>query len=128
VVRNGMPKIGTDFAVPDEALPEMMAAYEAVELPHINFGHIGDNHLHLNLLPRDPVELASARALYKELAHKAISLGGTVSAEHGIGKLKRALLADMLGPQALAAQLALKRAADPRMVLCPGNMWASEAR
>ena len=127
VVRNRMPKVGTDFAVPDAANAEMMAAYEAVTLPHILFGHIGDNHLHLNLLPRDADELAQARALYRELALRAVSLGGTVSAEHGIGKLKRGLLAEMVGPEVLASFAALKAAADPAWILGRGTLLAPPA-
>ncbi len=122
VVRNGMPKVGTDFAVPDAALAEMMAAYAAVDLPHVCFGHIGDNHLHLNLLPRSDAELVQARALYRTLAMKAVGLGGTVSAEHGIGKLKRALLAEMVGPQVMAAFAALKAAVDPAWILGRGTL------
>ncbi len=124
VVRNGMPKVGTDFAVPDEALPEMMRAYAEVTLPSVLFGHIGDNHLHLNLLPRDAGELAAAKALYRELALRAVSLGGTVSAEHGIGKIKRDLLAEMVGPETLEAFRALKRAVDPGWILGRGTLLA----
>lgn len=127
VVRNGMPKVGTDFAVPDAALPAMMAAYEAVTLPHILFGHIGDNHLHLNLLPRDAAELAEARALYRNLALTAVSHGGTVSAEHGIGKLKRGLLAEMVGPETLSSFRALKAAIDPNWVLGRGTLLTPPA-
>jgi D-lactate dehydrogenase (cytochrome) len=122
IVSNGMPKIGTDFAVPDGALREMMHAYSKVSLPHILFGHIGDNHLHLNLLPRTPTELSQARALYRELALEAVSLGGTVSAEHGIGKLKRALLAEMVGARVLEDFRALKRTLDPAWILGRGTM------
>ena len=124
VVANGMPKVGTDFAVPDAALPEMLAAYQAVAMPHVCFGHIGDNHLHLNLLPRTAAELAEARVLYGDLARKAVSLGGTVSAEHGIGKIKRALLAEMVGPATLARFRALKAAADPAWILGRGTLLA----
>lgn len=122
VVANGMPKVGTDFAVPANALPEMMDAYAAVPLPHVCFGHIGDSHLHLNLLPRTADELALAKRLYGDLARKAVSLGGTVSAEHGIGKIKRHLLADMVGPEVLASFRALKAAADPAGVLGAGTL------
>lgn len=122
VVANGMPKVGTDFAVPDAALGPMMDAYAAVPLPHVCFGHIGDNHLHLNLLPRTTAELAQARGLYTALAREAIRLGGTVSAEHGIGKLKRGLLAEMVGPQTLDAFRALKCAVDPAGVLGRGTL------
>ncbi len=124
VVKNGMPKVGTDFAVPDAALPGIMAAYAAVDMDKVCFGHIGDNHLHLNLLPTSAAELARAKAIYRDLAMQAVALGGTVSAEHGIGKLKRALLADMVGPDVLAGFRALKAHLDPAWVLGRGTMLA----
>ncbi len=127
VVRNRMPKVGTDFAVPDAALPTMMDAYAAVTLPNACFGHIGDNHLHLNFLPTSKQELEAARAAYVTLAREAVSLGGTVSAEHGIGKLKRGLLAEMVGPEVLASFQALKAAADPAWVLGRGTLVALPA-
>lgn len=127
VVANGMPKIGTDFAVPDAALGEMMQAYRAVQLPRLCFGHIGDNHLHLNLLPRSAEELHEARRVYRELAERAVALGGTVSAEHGIGKLKRALLAHQLGPAAIEQMRALKRAADPGWIMGRGTLFDAAA-
>ncbi|MEC8191095.1 MAG: FAD-binding oxidoreductase [Myxococcota bacterium] len=124
VVANGMPKVGTDFAVPDSALEAIMAVYQTVTLPSVCFGHIGDNHLHLNLLPRTPEELATARAEYVRLAHEAVRLGGTVSAEHGIGKIKRSLLADMVGPDVLESFQRLKHHLDPNWVLGRGTMLA----
>lgn len=127
VVHNGMPKVGTDLAVPDDALIEMMEAYEAAPLEHVLFGHIGDNHLHLNLLPRDQQELQQARAYYDELARLAICLGGTVSAEHGIGKLKRHQLAWMVGPQTLEAFRRLKSRLDPAEILGRGNILEPSA-
>ena len=125
VVRNGMPKVGTDFAVPDAALARIMAVYAAETLPTVCFGHIGDNHLHLNFLPRTPEELQQARARYAALARIAVSLGGTVSAEHGIGKLKRELLAEMVGPQVLAGFHALKARVDPAWILGRGTILAA---
>ncbi len=122
VVANGMPKVGTDLAVPDAALARMMDAYERAPMEHALFGHIGDNHLHLNLLPRDEAELRRARAFYDELADLAVSLGGTVSAEHGIGKLKRRQLARMVGPEVVAQFAALKRRVDPAWILGRGNI------
>jgi FAD/FMN-containing dehydrogenase len=125
VVANGMPKIGTDFAVPDGALADMMKAYAEVEMPSVCFGHIGDNHLHLNLLPRDSSELKTATETYRRLAHLAVSMGGTVSAEHGIGKIKRGLLAEMVGPEVLDSFGRLKRHVDPSWVLGRGTMLSS---
>jgi len=122
VVANGMRKVGTDLAVPDDALDEMMDAYERVPLDHVLFGHIGDNHLHLNLLPTTPAELELAKRTYDDLARLAVRLGGTVSAEHGIGKLKRTHLSWMVGDEVLASFAALKRRVDPAWILGRGNI------
>lgn len=122
VVRNGMPKVGTDLAVPDDHLGEIMDLYEACPLPHATFGHIGDNHLHCNVLPRTPSELATARAWYDDVARAAVAMGGTISAEHGVGKLKRALLAHMVGPETLEGFRALKRHLDPAWILGRGTL------
>ena len=122
VVRNKMPKVGTDFAVPDSALKDIMAHYRAETLPTVCFGHIGDNHLHLNFLPRNADELAHARERYKALARTAVSMGGTVSAEHGIGKIKRQLLAEMVGSEVLASFRVLKQAVDPAWILGRGTL------
>ena len=120
--RTGVPKVGTDFAVPADALPEMMDLYDQHDIPTVCFGHIGDAHLHLNFLPRDAAELAEARRRYTWLAERAIALGGTVSAEHGIGRHKRALLAKMVPPALIDAWRALRAAADPAGVLGRGVM------
>lgn len=122
VVRNGMPKVGTDLSVPDDALDAMMEAYEGAPMRHVLFGHIGDNHLHLNLLPRTPDELQRARDFYDDLARRAVSLGGSISAEHGVGKLKRRHLAWMVGDDALSGFRALKRHLDPAWILGRGNV------
>ncbi len=127
VVRNGMPKLGTDLAVPDDALDAMMDAYEAAPMDHVLFGHIGDNHLHLNLLPTSAEELAAAKAFYDDLARRAIALGGTVSAEHGIGKVKVRQLAWMVGEETLAAFRALKSQLDPNWILGRGTLMAPPA-
>ena len=122
-VANGMRKVGTDLAVPHAALDRMMTAYEAAPVDAVLFGHIGDDHLHLNLLPRTPAELEQALAYYDELARLAVSLGGTVSAEHGIGKLKRRHLAWMVGDEVLASFRALKDHVDPAGILARGNVF-----
>ena len=86
-------KVGTDLAVPDERLGELVRAYRAglarEGIPAVVFGHIGDNNLHVNMLPEDEGMLARAKALHLEWASLAVRLGGTIAAEHGVGKLKR---------------------------------------
>lgn len=123
VVKNGMSKVGTDLAVPDAALTAMMDLYEGAPFERVLFGHIGDNHLHLNLLPHSADELAAAKAWYADAARRAVDLGGTVSAEHGIGKLKKAQLAGMVSPETLDAFRRLKRHLDPAWILGRGTLF-----
>lgn len=118
--RTGFPKVGTDFAVPPEHLAAMLDAYDQPDLATACFGHIGDSHLHLNFLPRSAEELVEARRRYVVLAERAVALGGTVSAEHGIGRHKRHLLAHMVGPTVLEGWRALRTAADPGGILGRG--------
>ena len=106
-----------------EAYDAMMDAYEQAPMAYALFGHLGDNHLHLNLLPKTADELATARAFYVDLARKAVALGGSVSGEHGIGKTKKNQLAIMLAPETLEAFRALKRHLDPANVLGRGTMF-----
>ena len=126
VVANGMPKVGTDCSVPQEKLRDMIDAYFNVPLPHVLFGHIGNAHLHLNMLPKTKEELAQAKEIYRDLCRKAVSLGGSVSAEHGIGKLKREHFSDMVGPEILEAFRRLKRHLDPNWILGRGNLFEAE--
>ena len=123
VVQNGMPKVGTDLAVPNSGLRPIMELYEACPFRYVLFGHIGDNHLHLNLLPTNEEELALAKEWYRALAQKAVAMGGTVSAEHGIGKVKRELLAQMVGQDTLESFEAMKKVVDPNLILGRGNLF-----
>lgn len=122
ISRNGVQKVGTDFSVPDAALPAMLAAYDQVQMRAVCFGHIGNNHLHLNLLPKDQAELALARQIYMDLARQAVALGGSVSAEHGIGKLKKAHLALMTPEPLRAAWRQMRAAADPAGIFGRGTL------
>ncbi len=119
-------KVGTDMAVPDENFPAFLRYYketlDASGLDYVIFGHIGDCHLHANMLPKDAAEAEKARHIYGRCVAQAIMLGGTVSAEHGIGKLKRKYLAAMMGERYLNEMAELKRAFDPNAILGRGNM------
>lgn len=123
----GLTKLATDFAVPDAALDNMLAAdreaLSAAGLEYAIFGHIGNNHVHVNILPRNLDEYARGKALYLYLARKAVGWGGTVSAEHGVGKLKKPFLLLMYGDSGIAAMRAVKRVFDPAGLLNPGNMF-----
>ncbi len=123
-------KIGTDMAVPDGA-GEMMLAFYLEKLgesgmAYLMFGHLGDNHLHANLFPKTDEEFSRAKAIYEELVKRALELGGTVSAEHGIGKLKVPYLEWMVGREGICQMARVKRALDPNGILNPGNIISEE--
>ncbi|NOT60325.1 MAG: FAD-binding oxidoreductase [Acidobacteria bacterium] len=126
IARHGQRKVSTDMALPDATFAEMLAFYQsslrAAHLAYVIFGHIGDNHLHVNMLPRNEAEAAQARALYTEFVKRAVAFGGTVSAEHGIGKIKRPYLEMLYGEAALREMAKLKRTFDPAWILGRGNL------
>ncbi len=94
-------KISTDTALPAEQFERVYGEYESLiessGLEHAVFGHLGDFHLHVNLMPRTPSELAIAKSVYDRIMGLTVAGGGTVSAEHGIGKLKTGYLRMMYG-------------------------------
>jgi D-lactate dehydrogenase (cytochrome) len=125
--RHQQKKVSTDMSVPDGAFPEMLRFYQDTlrksDLRYTIFGHIGDNHVHVNILPRNDDEATRARAIYLEFLKRAASLGGTLSAEHGIGKLKRDYLPLFYSQTQLREMAALKRAFDPEGILGRGNIF-----
>lgn len=125
----GLVKLGTDMAVPDARLGDILDLYEsdltASGLEWLIFGHIGDNHLHVNILPRTPADYQSGKDLYARWAAQVIAWGGSISAEHGIGKLKRDLFSQMAGPETLARTRRIKKQLDPQTLLNPGNLLAN---
>ncbi len=126
----GFQKVSTDCAVPSGRSREMMNFYaecfKADPLEHVIFGHIGENHVHVNILPRSEPELARAKAHALAFARKAIALGGTVSAEHGIGKIKHAYLEALYGRRGIVEMARIKKALDPACILGPDNIFPKE--
>ena len=83
----GLHKLGTDLAVPDERLADMWAVYRDAladaGLEWAAFGHIGNNHVHINIMPRDMADLQKALGLYQMFAEKAVAFGG-----YGLGRAR----------------------------------------
>jgi FAD/FMN-containing dehydrogenase len=126
--RSGAMKMNTDYAVPFEHNREMLAYYRSrleKEFPgrYVIFGHIGDAHVHINLFS-DPANPDRATALLAELAKRAVELGGTVSAEHGLGKRKAHLLPIQYSPEEIETMKAVKRRLDPMNLLGRGTIFA----
>jgi FAD/FMN-containing dehydrogenase len=127
----GGRKVSTDWAVPYHSLPEALeAAHRFADAHHItrpvSYGHAGNGHPHQNFIAHDGDELKRIMAVVDETIHNVLRLGGTVAAEHGLGKLKRHWLGIQLTPMQLAVMRALKQTLDPRGMFAPGNVIADE--
>ena len=120
-------KLGTDMAVPDIYLKEVFSLYRSglaeSKLEAVLFGHIGNNHIHVNILPRNEGEYVAGKQLYSAWARQIVRWGGTISAEHGVGKLKNALLKEMYGDDGIQQMRELKKIFDPHNRLNPGNLF-----
>ena len=128
----GGRKVSTDWAVPYPRLAEALDASAAisrargVEVAAV-FGHAGNGHPHQHYVARDAAELERVEEAVDATLRHVVAMGGTVSAEHGIGKLKRRWLSLQLSPVQLGAMRALKQELDPRGILAPGNVFAPSA-
>jgi len=130
IKKNGFPKVGTDIAVPRKGFEAMVSVYKSALkescIPHVIFGHIAECHLHVNMLPSSEKEHSRAKEVYVKFVEAAVRLGGTVSAEHGIGKLKHKYLKKMYGPKGIKEMVSLKKALDPNCILGIGNIFPKE--
>lgn len=128
--QHSQTKIGTDFSVPDERFFDVLELYREVAensgLLYCIFGHIADNHVHVNFLPRNEQESEESRLVCRRIADQIIRWKGSVSAEHGIGKMKRDYLLDMYGSSGLHEMSLVKKQLDPSLVLCRGNIIPEE--
>jgi glycolate oxidase len=123
----GGRKLSTDWAVPYRKLSEALryaraTAREARIDPPVIYGHAGNGHPHENFIARDAVERERVEKVIEATLKHVLSLGGTVSAEHGIGKIKRRWLPLQATPLQLGVMRAIKRELDPLGLLAPGNV------
>lgn len=128
-LRNLAPgKINEDVVVPVSRIPELVAGVQAlsreVSLPIVCFGHAGNGNLHVNLLydPADPAQNEGAHAAMSRVFALTLSLGGTLSGEHGIGLAKRDFMPQAVDAPTLAMMRAVKAAFDPDGMLNPGKL------
>jgi FAD/FMN-containing dehydrogenase len=121
-----------DVSVPVSAIPALieqgtaLAQQLAPEGFVVSYGHAGDGNLHFNLSLKPDADLAAFTASTHALEHAMFdlveSLGGSISAEHGIGRLKAEEFARRADPVELAVMHDLKRALDPKGILNPGKV------
>ena len=130
--REGL-NIKHDIALPVSAIAgfveatdaALAAAYPGVRL--VDFGHLGDGNLHYNVQAPDGAAAAEFLAAHEDaindIVYDAVGrVGGSISAEHGIGRLKREALAQRKDPVALALMRSIKQALDPQGLLNPGRV------
>jgi len=123
----GGRKVSTDWAVPYRKLPEAIQTARllvnglGIDEPVI-YGHAGNGHPHQNFLARDAQELAAIEGIVEETLKRVLALGGTVAAEHGIGKIKRKWLPLQMNALQISMMTAVKNALDPLGILAPGNI------
>ena len=127
------PAMQHDIAVPVAAMPDfIVAAREAIEAAFPGcattaFGHLGDGNVHFHVIAPAGAERAAweagpAKAISRAVHDLVTQWGGTISAEHGIGQLKRAELARLGDPALLGLLSAVKAAIDPSGLLNPGKL------
>ncbi len=130
ITQNNFRKLGTDVAVPDDKFIDfyftIKKEVETENLDYVIYGHLGNSHVHLNMLPRTEEEFATGKELYKSICIHAISLGGTFSAEHGVGKNKRGYLVEMYGQENVNKMRMLKKTLDPNYIFGVGNIFEKE--
>jgi FAD/FMN-containing dehydrogenase len=124
----GGRKVSTDWAVPYHRLFEAIAmsrelARQAGVSQAVTYGHAGNGHPHQNYIARDATELEAIERVVEQTLRSVVAMGGTVSAEHGIGKLKRRWLPLQLSSLELGMMRAVKHELDPLGLLAPGNIF-----
>ena len=115
------------MAVPDNALGLMMQEYCSAltkyKLEYCIFGHIGNGHVHVNILPKSIAELKKAKSLYLKFAGQAVSYKGSVSAEHGIGRIKKDFMPIQFQQEEINGMEQIKKFFDPDNRLNPGVIF-----
>ena len=123
-------KLGSDMSVPDDRLRDVIAMYRRTlaegGFESATWGHIGSNHVHVNILPRSAEEYARGTELFARWAAEVSAMGGAVSAEHGVGKLKAHFLEEMYGANHIAESVRMKAQIDPKGQLGRGNLFSEE--
>jgi FAD/FMN-containing dehydrogenase len=124
---HGGRKVSTDWAVPYTQLARAigrareLASKAGIEQA-VTYGHAGNGHPHQNFIANDADELKRIERVVEATLRDVIALGGTVAAEHGIGKIKRKWLPMQMSPLQVRMMQAVKRELDPAGILAPGNV------
>ena len=107
-----------------ECIAETRRDLDASSLVAPIVGHVGDGNFHMLMLvdPDSPEAHAEAERLNERLVRRALSMGGTITGEHGVGMGKQKYMKSQHGTGALALMHAIKQAIDPENIMNPGKM------
>ena len=118
--------LSTDMSVPDQYFEKLFYMYkqdlEQTSLHWVIFGHAGENHFHPNIMARNREEYLQGHEIFKKWAAAVKEMGGTITAEHGAGKIKRELALILYGEERMAMLKEFKRSLDKKYLLSPGNI------
>jgi FAD/FMN-containing dehydrogenase len=128
---DGGRRIATDWAVPYPLLERALAvAREAAErhgvAPPTVYGHAGNGHPHQDFVARNHGDVEVIERVIWETLEQVMAMGGTVAAEHGIGKLKRKWMPLQLSARQQAVMRGIKRVLDPHGLMAPGNILPTD--
>jgi len=115
-------KVSEDIVVPRSRLREFFAGLERLAIPSVTYGHLGDGNLHVNLLGAGETDPVALEQQLMDLFRLSLSLGGTLSGEHGIGLSKRDAFLALTDPGQIQALRAIKQALDPCGIFNPGKV------
>lgn len=123
----GGRRVSTDWAVPYFRVTEAIALARRIADAHgvppaVTYGHLGNGHPHQNFIATDPDSVHRHEAAVEETLRAIIAMGGTVAAEHGIGKLKARWLSLQMNAHQVQVMRAVKQALDPDGRMAPGNI------
>lgn len=123
VLKERFPKkVSEDIVVPRSQVRQFFEGAEALGLPLVTYGHLGDGNLHVNFLQAGECTVEEMDAHLLALFRLCLQLGGTLSGEHGIGLAKRDAFLQLADPYQIEALRALKRALDPMGIFNPGKV------
>lgn len=122
-------KINEDIVVPIDKIPEMVAYTQSIQdefgLNVVSFGHAGDGNIHCNIMYQksDEIQARKAQMAVDKLFKAVLSLGGTITGEHGVGLTKRNFLPLEVGETQIKLMKGIKKVFDPKNILNPGKIF-----
>ena len=115
-------KVSEDIVVPRSRIREFFERLEAMGLPTVTYGHLGDGNLHVNLLGAGETDPPELERQLLDLFQLCLGLGGAISGEHGIGRAKREAFIRFADPYQVQSLRAIKGALDPDRIFNPGKV------